>query len=148
MKKLIIPVVILAMLIACSERQPENINQTSENEIMEKQDKQQIESLLTEYKNSLNTSDAALAQPLSDLLQNEKEKLFAVEEVESMASADAEIVGQVSPLDTAVALVASLAARVVVVAAAVEDVRLSMTVLIRRKALQKMAWPTYCTERW
>ena len=31
---------------------------------MEKQDKQQIERLLTEYKNSLNTSDAALAQSL------------------------------------------------------------------------------------
>lgn len=31
---------------------------------MEKQDKLQIERLLTEYKNSLNTSDAALAQSL------------------------------------------------------------------------------------
>lgn len=31
---------------------------------MEKQDKLQIERLLTEYKNSLNTSDAAIAQSL------------------------------------------------------------------------------------
>jgi uncharacterized protein (TIGR02246 family) len=64
MKKLVIPAIMLVMLNACSERKPENINQKNEIEIMEKQDKQQIERLLTEYKNSLNTSDAALAQSL------------------------------------------------------------------------------------
>lgn len=67
MKKLVIPAIMLIMLImlnACIERTPENINQTKEFEIMEKQDKEQIERLLTEYKNSLNTSDAALAQSL------------------------------------------------------------------------------------
>lgn len=64
MKKLVIPAIMLVMLNACSERKPENINQTKEIEIMEKQDKLQIERLLTEYKNSLNTSDAAKAQSL------------------------------------------------------------------------------------
>lgn len=64
MKKLVIPAIMLVMLNACSERRPENINQIKEIEIMEKQDKQQIERLLTEYKNSLNTSNAALAQSL------------------------------------------------------------------------------------
>lgn len=64
MKKLIIPAIMLVMFNACSERKPEDINQTKEIEIMEKQDKLQIERLLTEYKNSLNTSDAALAQSL------------------------------------------------------------------------------------
>ena len=64
MKKLVIPAIMLVMLNACSERKPENINQTKEIEIMEKQDKRQIEHLLTEYKNSLNTSDAALSQSL------------------------------------------------------------------------------------
>ncbi|MBL7994369.1 SgcJ/EcaC family oxidoreductase [bacterium] len=64
MKKLVIPIIILVMLSACSERKSENINQPKELKIMEKQDKQQIERLLAEYKNSLNTSDAALAQSL------------------------------------------------------------------------------------
>lgn len=64
MKKIIIPAIMLVMLNACSDRKPENINPTKEIEIMEKQDKLQIERLLTEYKNSLNTSDAAIAQSL------------------------------------------------------------------------------------
>lgn len=64
MKKLIIPAIMLVMLNACSERKPEHINQAKEIEIMEKQNKQQIERLLSEYKHSLNTSDAALAQSL------------------------------------------------------------------------------------
>jgi uncharacterized protein (TIGR02246 family) len=64
MKKLFIIAIILIMLNACSERKPENINQTKEIEIMEKQDKLQIEKLLNEYKNSLNTSDASVAQSL------------------------------------------------------------------------------------
>lgn len=64
MKKLVIPIIMLVMLNACSERKPEHTNQTKEIEIMEKENKQQIERLLTEYKNSLNTSDAALAQSL------------------------------------------------------------------------------------
>jgi uncharacterized protein (TIGR02246 family) len=64
MKKFVIPIIILVMLNVGSESKPENINQTKEIKIMEKQEKQQIERLLTEYKNSLNTSDAALAQSL------------------------------------------------------------------------------------
>jgi uncharacterized protein (TIGR02246 family) len=64
MKKLVIPAIMLFMLNACSDGKPEDINQTKEIEIMGKQDKLQIERLLTEYKNALNTSDAALAQSL------------------------------------------------------------------------------------
>ena len=52
------------MLNACSENKPEQIDQTKDIELMEKQDKLQIESLLAEYKNSLNSSDASLAQSL------------------------------------------------------------------------------------
>lgn len=64
MNKLVIPVIMLVMLNACSEQKPETVNQLKETEVMEKQDKQQIERLLSEYKNSLNTSNAALAQSL------------------------------------------------------------------------------------
>lgn len=62
MKRLVIPAIMIVMLNACSERKLENIKQTKEIENMEKQDKQQIERLLAVYKNSLNTSDAAIAQ--------------------------------------------------------------------------------------
>jgi len=64
MKKLIIPVIMLVMLNACSERKPENINQTKDIAIMEKQEKQKIEELLRTYQTCLNTSDAKLAQSL------------------------------------------------------------------------------------
>jgi ketosteroid isomerase-like protein len=64
MKSLFIITIILIIFNACSERKPENINQIKEIEIMEKQDKLQIEKLLNEYKNSLNTSDSAIAQSL------------------------------------------------------------------------------------
>lgn len=64
MKRLILPAIMLVMLSACSERKPENNHPGSETAMMEKQEKQQIEQLLSTYKNSLNTSDAALAQSL------------------------------------------------------------------------------------
>ncbi len=64
MNKLVISAFILVMLNACSERKPEHMNQTKEIATMDKQDKLHIEGLLTEYKKSLNTSDAALAQSL------------------------------------------------------------------------------------
>ena len=64
MKTLVIPAIMLVMLNACSERKSVNINQTKKTTIMEKQDTQQIERLLTEYKHSLNSSDAALARSL------------------------------------------------------------------------------------
>jgi uncharacterized protein (TIGR02246 family) len=64
MKNLFIITILLVMLNACGDRKSKNINQTKEIEIMEKQDKKQIEKLLNEYKNSLNTSDAAIAQSL------------------------------------------------------------------------------------
>ncbi|MCB0832465.1 MAG: SgcJ/EcaC family oxidoreductase [Bacteroidetes bacterium] len=62
--KRLVPAVLLVMLSACNERKPENLNNAKETKIMEKQDKQQIERLLNEYKNSLNTSDASIAQSL------------------------------------------------------------------------------------
>ena len=65
MKKIIILLSSLTFLIACSqETQNTKQENTQHTEIMEKQDKQQIEVLLTEYKKSLNTSDAKLATSL------------------------------------------------------------------------------------
>lgn len=64
MKTLAIPAIMLVMVNACNEKTPENITPTKDIVIMEKQDKQQIEHLLAEYKHSLNTSDAAIAQSL------------------------------------------------------------------------------------
>lgn len=65
MKYLIITTMLLLMLNSSSGK---NINidqnQSMEIEIMEKKDKQQIELLLSEYKNSLNTSDAKLSASL------------------------------------------------------------------------------------
>ncbi len=64
MMKFIIPAIVLVMLSACNEKKPESTNPTKETQIMENQDKQQIELLLAEYKTSLNTSNAALSQSL------------------------------------------------------------------------------------
>jgi uncharacterized protein (TIGR02246 family) len=64
MRRLLIAAILLVALSACSEKTNEHLSQAKETEIMEKQDKQQIERLLAEYKNSLNSSDAALAQSL------------------------------------------------------------------------------------
>ena len=60
----------LAALVSCTQTetknniQTENIKQTENTEIMIKEEKQKIEALLDEYKKSLNTSDAKLAQSL------------------------------------------------------------------------------------
>ena len=66
MKK--IGIVLLAIVIMASfieNNHQETTNYSAENsEIMEKQEKQKIEALLGEYKKSLNTSDAKLAQSL------------------------------------------------------------------------------------
>jgi uncharacterized protein (TIGR02246 family) len=65
MKHYIIPAIMLVMLSSCNEKkQNTNQYQTKEIEIMEKKDKQQIEQLLSEYKKSLNTSDAKLSASL------------------------------------------------------------------------------------
>ena len=66
MKHLLIPVLVLVLMASCGKNnnQESNNNLTKETEIMEKQEKQKIEALLNEYQNSLNTSDAKLAQSL------------------------------------------------------------------------------------
>ena len=66
MKRTIIAVLAITIMASCNE----NANQETANnslektEIMEKQEKQKIEALLSEYEKSLNTSDAILAQSL------------------------------------------------------------------------------------
>jgi uncharacterized protein (TIGR02246 family) len=57
--------VIVSMASCTQMENSESNNKTIENiEIMEKQEKQLIENLLSEYQKSLNTSDAKLAQSL------------------------------------------------------------------------------------
>jgi len=64
MKKTILFALIIAAMTSCSQQEKsETINNTN-TEIMEKQEKQKIEELLSTYKKSLNTSDAKLAQSL------------------------------------------------------------------------------------
>lgn len=64
MKKVLLTAFTLAMLVSCNQKENGNNSATKNQEIMQKEDKQQIETLLTEYKKSLNTSDAKLAQSL------------------------------------------------------------------------------------
>ena len=70
MKKTIMTALVLAALVSCTQTetknniQTENIIQTENKEVMIKEEKQKIEALLDEYKKSLNTSDAKLAQSL------------------------------------------------------------------------------------
>ncbi len=56
----------ILMLVSCSEKSNQEATKslTEKTEIMQKEDKQKIEELLSEYKMSLNTSDANLAQSL------------------------------------------------------------------------------------
>jgi uncharacterized protein (TIGR02246 family) len=66
MKKLLIPIVAIFLMTSCGEKSNQESNEslTKKTEIMQKEEKQKIEELLTEYKKSLNTSDAKLAQSL------------------------------------------------------------------------------------
>ncbi|MGB5701005.1 YybH family protein [Muriicola sp.] len=66
MKKILMPVIATFLMIACGEKSNQESNQslTTQTEIMEKAAKKQIEELLNDYKKSLNTSDAKLAQSL------------------------------------------------------------------------------------
>lgn len=66
MRKTITGLMLLALLTFCQEVKTNNpiSKQTENTDIMDKQNKQQIEALLQEYKKSLNTSDAALATSL------------------------------------------------------------------------------------
>lgn len=66
MKRIILSALILAALVSCKPNKTESDNaiQTENIETMQKEEKQKIEALLSEYKKSLNTSDAKLAQSL------------------------------------------------------------------------------------
>ena len=66
MKKLTLSILAIIIMISCNEKQEkkEAITTTQSTEITQKEEKQKIEELLSEYKKSLNTSDAQLAQSL------------------------------------------------------------------------------------
>jgi uncharacterized protein (TIGR02246 family) len=66
MKQILLPAMAIFMMVSCSEKgnQESNEGLTSKTEIMQKEEKQKIERLLSEYKKALNTSDAKLAQRL------------------------------------------------------------------------------------
>lgn len=66
MKQLMIPAFALFLIASCGEKKNQGSNQitTQKTETMQKEEKQKIEALLSEYKKSLNTSDAQLAQSL------------------------------------------------------------------------------------
>ena len=66
MKSTIITALILILFTSCSPDNSTNSAQdtTQNTEIMEKQEKQKIETLLSAYEKALNTSDAKLAQSL------------------------------------------------------------------------------------
>ena len=70
MKKIIMTAFTLAVLVSCTQKETENkiqtnnTIQTENKEVMINEEKQKIEALLSEYKKSLNTSDAKLAQSL------------------------------------------------------------------------------------
>lgn len=54
----------LFFMVSCSQNQSQSINQPQNKDVMVKLEKEKIEVLLGEYKKSLNTSDAKLAQSL------------------------------------------------------------------------------------
>ncbi|MCB9304865.1 MAG: SgcJ/EcaC family oxidoreductase [Lewinellaceae bacterium] len=66
MKKIGIALLALFFMASCNEKENKEIDvdTTQKVEIMQKQEKEKIEALLSEYKKSLNTSDAKLAQSL------------------------------------------------------------------------------------
>lgn len=66
MKKLIIATLVITIMTSCTQKEnsESNTNTIKNTETMEKQEKQKIETLLSEYEKSLNTSNAKLAQSL------------------------------------------------------------------------------------
>jgi len=66
MKKIVTAALVIVVMASCNQQEnKESTNNTTINtEIMEKQEKENIEKLLGEYQKSLNTSDAKLAQSL------------------------------------------------------------------------------------
>ena len=66
MRNLFLSTIAILTMLSCNNKNIQESTQsvTEKFEIMEKQEKQQIEELLGEYKTSLNTSNAKLAQSL------------------------------------------------------------------------------------
>lgn len=66
MKRIMATALAILVIASCNSNSNKNLNQetTQNKELMEKQEKQKIETLLNEYEKSLNTSDAKLAQSL------------------------------------------------------------------------------------
>jgi len=66
MKKMLIPMATIFLMTSCGEKSDQESNKSliEKTEIMQKEEKQKIEELLSEYKKSLNTSNAKLAQSL------------------------------------------------------------------------------------
>jgi uncharacterized protein (TIGR02246 family) len=66
MKKILMPMIAIFLIASCGKKNNQESKQslTTKLEIMQKEEKQNIEDLLSEYKKSLNTSDAKLAQSL------------------------------------------------------------------------------------
>ena len=66
MKRIVLTAITILWMASCAEKsnQESSESQTKKTEIMQKQEKERIESLLNDYKKSLNTSDANLAQSL------------------------------------------------------------------------------------
>jgi uncharacterized protein (TIGR02246 family) len=66
MNRILLVVSAILIMGSCNKNSQEDLanNSTKNIEIMEKQEKQKIETLLSQYEKSLNTSDAKLAQSL------------------------------------------------------------------------------------
>jgi uncharacterized protein (TIGR02246 family) len=66
MKRLLTVIVSVLLIASCdlNQNQSKSINQSQNKDVMDKLEKEKIEILLGEYKKSLNTSDAKLAQSL------------------------------------------------------------------------------------
>lgn len=64
MKQLLMIALTMFIMVSCGQNQSQSINQPQNKDVMVKLEKEKIESLLGEYKKSLNTSDAKLAQSL------------------------------------------------------------------------------------
>lgn len=66
MKNIIVAALVIATMTSCTQQENSEAtsNTTGNIEIMEKQEKQKIEALLNKYQQSLNNSDAKLAQSL------------------------------------------------------------------------------------
>lgn len=66
MRSLAIAALVIVIMVSCTSKEDSvsKTNKIENTETMEKREKQKIEALLGEYKKSLNTSDAKLAQSL------------------------------------------------------------------------------------